>query len=1749
MRPPRTQVSQSAGDARAVLSEALTEIRRLRSRLESVERDRHEPIAVVGLSCRFPGGARSPQGLWQLLVERRTTVGELPRARWSLHEAGAPDMRFGSFLEDVESFDPLYFGISPREAVTMDPQQRLLLEVAAEALDSAGLVQARLERSRTGVFVGCCSNDYAQLLGRDHRQVDTHAATGVLSAVLSGRIAYLFGLEGPNLVLDTACSSSLVAVHLAVRSLRARECDVGLAAGVNLVLQGASNLLVTKLQALSPDGVCRTFDAGANGTVRGEGCGVLVLKRLSDALRDGDIVRALIRGTAVNQDGRSTSLTSPNVLSQQAVIREALADARVGAERVSFVETHGTGTALGDPIELEALKATYGAPRADASRCAIGALKTNLAHTEAAAGVAGVIKAILVLEHGVVPPNLHFTTLNPRVSLDGSALVLPAGEAPLAWPGAGGPRLAGVSAFGIGGTNAHVVLEQAPPTPERAAPEPRAELLVLSARSEGALARLASAWAEHLRQSPAPLADLAYTAAVRRTLHERRLVVVGRTREQLAEALRGGPRPGPRLAHARVALVFSGQGGQWLGMGRQLLRDQPVFRGALERADAVLRALLGWSVIERLHAPEPLQTISEIQPVLFAVQVALAELLRALGVTPAAVVGHSLGEAAAAHVAGALSLEDAAELVCQRSTLIETLRGHGDMALVALSVEEARQAIGAWAGEVSIAASNAPRTTVLSGSVAGLQSILAELEARGVFCRFIKAGTPGHSPQFEPLKAELVRRLAVSPRATSIPLYSTVLAEPVAGTSLDARYWGDNLRETVLFGPTIARMAADGLDVFVEVGVHPVLAASIEETLRGREVLVVPALRREEDERASLLGALGALIEVGVPVSVASLVEGQAAPLPSYTWDHDRYWIEPPRAEASRARPSGAHPLLGEGVVVATEPPAHVYEAEVDLRQAPFFADHRVLGSVVFPASGYLDLTWTAATRAFGEVRALEDVRFERLLAIKDEGRVRLQVVLTPRGGDRVDFHVASHAGPGDFVRHLVGVVRLGPRGAVMSRPAAPPPEGQVRWAAAEFYANLGHLGLRFGPTFVGIDEVSVASGLGLAHITVPEALRGEVERWSAHPALLDIFFQSMGGFVMHESSSTGALDTMLPTQVKRLVFHRPLRGSRATAYTRLEGAGDGASTASTLIVGEDGEPVVEVETFTVKRLGRDMVVDELPSWLSQVQWRAAPTPEVVGEGRTVALEGVDAALAEALRRRGAASAPVEQAAAWAVVASSVDGVLAAVRRLVALARPPRLYVLVASPALDAPADLGLERAGLAGLLRSLAYEHAELRPTLVEHDGGWDAVARELLEDGAETHVRLRGGERMVARLGPATLTPSAAEVSLEGPGTHLVVGGLGGLGLELARYLVARGARRVVLAGRSAPSAEARALMATLAAEVRYEGLDVTRADEVEALVGRLPDLRGVYHLAVVLDDGAARELDAARVARVWGPKVLGAVNLHHATRGRALEQFVLMSSAAAYLGTPGQASYAAANAALDALAERRAREGLPALAVALGVLEQAHGQAARLAERGAAVMRPEFALRALGRLMSTPRLGAVGVYKVELARWAQYYPVVARVPYFGVQAPASTASAEVRERLAQAPRAQRAALIEAHIREEVGRVLRLPPARFEPARSWASYGIDSLMGLEIRNRLEASLALTLPAILLYAEPTLAALSAHLLAKIEASLAPTPATPADAPAPAAPAAPAVPVEQLTDDQAAQALERRLAALRGKRR
>ncbi|MET8831989.1 SDR family NAD(P)-dependent oxidoreductase [Streptomyces sp. NPDC004610] len=1543
-----------------------------------------EPLALVGMACRLPGGVNDPEDLWRLIAEGRDAVGPFPADRWdvaSLYDSDpdAPGKTYvtqGGFLDDIASFDAEFFGITPKEAAAMDPQQRLLLETAWEALEAAGLVPAELAGSTTGVYIGMTGSDY--LSGASLDRLDGYTGTGSAAGVASGRLAYTLGLNGPALSVDTACSSSLVSIHLAAQALRAGECDLALAGGVTLMVTPQVFVEFSRLRALSPTARCRSFSDAADGTVWAEGAGMVVLKRLRDAHRDGDEVLAVLRGTAVNQDGRSQGLSAPNGPAQEQVIRRALELSGLAPGDIDYVEAHGTGTALGDPIEANALAAVFGAGRDRDRLLCLGSLKSNIGHALAASGVAGLIKVVQALRHETLPRTLHADPPSRHVDWDGSGLRLL--HRPVAWTRAERVRRAGVSAFGIGGTNAHVVVEEAPtPAPRPApAPSPGKHLFVLSGRGESALRRQAARLAAHVTEDT-PLPGLAHTLARHRGHFERRAAFVARDPGELRSALRGlatgttGPGPARDEPGGRTAFVFAGHGGQWPGMGVRLAAESEAFREELARIDAAVHRQAGWSVLDALHSGDTagLERTDVLQPVLFAVGASLAAAWRALGVLPDAVAGHSLGEIAAAYSTGALSLDDAVTVITGRARAVAPLAGEGGMISVGLPRPQTEEFLAPYAGLLFVAAVNSPHSTAVSGEARALTDLTRRLTEAGVPLRRLSTPFASHTPLMEPLRADLLARFAqVRGDDSPVPLYSTVDAEPLPGHRLDAAYWFANLRSPVRFADTVRRMLDDGYRYFVELSPHPSLGASIEAVAAeaGVNAVTVASLRRDDDGHDALLRRLGELYTAGHDPDWTVLhPAGRRVDLPGYAFTRERHWLAAPPASA----PAGpGSPLLGTHLESSDEPGRHLFQTELDLRDERFayLADHRVDGEIWLPAAAFLAMTLEAAASLGQDAgTGLSDVRFVRPLRLDIHTPVRLQLVLRPNGDGAWDFTISSGPvapGPTGWEKHV--------RGRLTAVAAGSDPglgEGRERCAdqadLAEVYAGLAARGIDYGPGFRNLEEARRTSDAAVGRL-VPRPASGHL----LHPAVLDAAFHLCA--VPGQAPPDG---TFVPARVGRL--RRTAHAARPTWVTcELRSTAADAVTFDLRLYDESGHLLWEIGEFEVTALPPDTP-------LFETRWQPAPaagTPAGAGAWLILAdTTGVADALAE---RLDAAQAPyvvacrgtefgaagpgryVLDPAAPEQVSLLLDEAFPAgpperVVQLTALdappvqdphtaeeaarlcclaplnlvraltARPqgpaPRLFVVVrGSQAATDSRDVTRPEQALAwGFALTVAQEHPEFATTLIDlpSTGGADALWRQLRHADDERLVALRDTGRLLPRL-TRTRPDDGGHGSLGPDGVYLVTGGLGGLGRVVAERLVEGGVRRLALMGRGTPGDDAAAWIAGL--EQRGARVHVARADvaDRDALVSALDGVRReagpiamVVHAAGVIDDVGLAGLTADRVRAVLAPKVLGTALLTELVPEAG--DLVLFASAAGLLGSAGQSHYAAANAFLDAWA----------------------------------------------------------------------------------------------------------------------------------------------------------------------------------------------------------------------------------------
>lgn len=1425
------------------LKRALLAIDQLQGRLDRAERAAHEPVAVVGIGCRFPGDVDDPAAFWELLRSGTEAVGDVPAERWDVDAFYHPDpdhpgtmsTRRAAFLRDVRGFEPQFFGISPREAASMDPQQRLLLEVAWEALEHAGIAPDGLGGSRTGVFVGVTGSDYAQLqlqhAGREG--LDAYHASGVAHSIASGRLSYVLGLQGPSLTLDTACSSSLVAIHLAVQSLRAGESRLALAGGANLILTPENSITLSKFHMLAPDGRCKTFDAAADGFGRGEGCGIVVLKLLRDALADGDRVLAVVRGSAVNQDGASSGLTAPNGPAQERVVRDALADGRVTPGEVEYVEAHGTGTALGDPIEVQALAAVYGAGRPADRPLQIGSVKTNVGHLEAVAGVAGFIKVVLSLQYGAIPPHLHLVTPNPFIDWDELPVSVPTTLTP--WTATDRPRLAGVSAFGFSGTNAHVVLESAPTSdavPVRGAPDDGPHLLVLSGRTAASARAAAARWATALGDGALPLAGVCATAARGRAHLAHRAGIVGDSVPSMRAALDAYAAGQPHAAAAagesgrvdppKIGLLFSGQGAQWSGMGRGLYAGEPVFRAALDRcAAAWTRHVAGPGLLDVLWGGGPaLDDTAFTQPALFAVEWSLAEMWAAWGVSPAVVAGHSVGEFVAAAVAGVFTAEDGLGLVATRGRLMGSLPAGGTMAAVLAPAADVGAVIedlpAGLRASIGVAAVNGVAHTVVSGAAAAVDAVVAVFTARDVRSTPLVVSHAFHSPLMQPIVDEFAAvAAAVDMRAPTTRIVSLVTGAPVGHELLEPAYWAQHVLAPVRYADGVASLRAAGVDVFLEAGPHPVLVGMATTDGAADGEVWVGSLRRDRDDRAQCLQALARVHVAGADIAwdrVAGAGAGSdRVPMPTTPFQRQTHWLP---GAPRRAVPASANPVLGRRLASPLE--TVTFEAEFERASLPVLDDHEVFGTSILPAAAFLEAALSAVADVTGRAELRDVLIQEALLA--GVGPTTLQTIVRPvPGGVAVDIY--GRDGDRAWTHHVSA--RGAHAGAV---PGATDALDAIRdrcprdVAAADHYAALAAQGLAFGPALRVVTGVSVGDGEALGEIVLPaEAGTGE---YGTHPALLDGALQTLAAI----AGDLG--DAYLPIGVERIARHGAL-GAAATAHVTLRGdvrdaaaprTGPPETLVADLVVHDSaGRAQLELRGLLLKRADRaalHRLGHGTPESLYVVEWHeaaasAAPHEPGLPAGRRAWLVVADAggvarSLAAEVNARGGTAVVVpgdaERTALDAALAGAPSGGFDVVVHLVALdsaagtsessrerlRRPlgsaldlAQALIAVGSRAHVTVVTRGAQPAGgispdpdqaaLWGFTRTLALEHPELRPVTIDLDPSPVVLAGSDLLD-AMLHD---DGEHQVALRAGARLVARLAVADRElGPSLPVELG-----------------------------------------------------------------------------------------------------------------------------------------------------------------------------------------------------------------------------------------------------------------------------------------------------------------------------------------------------------------------------------------
>nr|WP_304528357.1 type I polyketide synthase [Mycobacterium sp. ACS1612] len=1721
------------------------------ARLEVAEKGDVEPIAVVGMGCRFPGGVSTPAQFWRLLQDGASGIVRVPADRWDADAlycedhtvAGTICSREGGFLTSwqPDEFDAEFFGISPREAAGMDPQHRLLLEVAWEALENAGITAQAIRGTQTAVFVGLTTYDYSLIYVGSSRpeDVDPYVTFGNAGNFAAGRLAYFLGVHGPAVVIDSACSSSLVAIHLACQSLRRRESDQALAAGVNLILSPENSIACSLWGMLAPDGRCKTFDADADGYVRSEGAGVVVLKRLGDALRDGDSVLAVVRGSAVNQDGPSSGQTVPNGPAQQAVLRAALAASRLEPGEIDYVEAHGTGTALGDPIELDALSQVF-AERNGAAPLVVGSVKTNLGHLESAAGIAGFIKTVLSVRHGHIPQHLHFNQLTPHASAGVSRFTIAAQS--MQWPAVRRARRAGVSSFGVSGTNAHVVVEQAPtPEPVAVQPEPVVSTLVVSGKSPARIASMAGLLAEWVAGEGAAvgLADVAHTLSHHRTRHKYFAAVCARDRAQAVAGLRalaaGESAPGVVDPHegppgSGTVFVYSGQGSQWPGMGRRLLADEPVFAAAVAELEPVFVERVGFSLQRLLAIGAPVCGDAQVQPVIMGLQLALTALWRSYGVEPDAVIGHSMGEVTAAVVAGALSPADGLSVIATRSRLMSRLAGQGAVGLLEMDAE-ATTALIADFPEVSLAGYLSPRQTVIAGPVVSVDAVIAAVMAQERFARRVNMEVASHTALMDPILGELRSALAdLAPKAPTIPFLSTIT--DTTTPALDAAYWVANVRQPVRLHRAI-ETAAQNHATFIEISPHPTLTHAISETLQTTSsidsVLVTPSVKHSEDETLFFHTRLAAVGVTPPGGDSCRLVD-----VPPSPWLHSKYWVQAP--SPTQWMPE-THPLLGFHVDMPSGRD-HVWQVEIGTPTMAWLADH-VDGQAVMPMAGFAEMALAAGCEALGlpaEAVRVNELKVEQMPVLDRQTRFTTQ--LTRSNDDAIHVEIYANLAGGNWRRCAAASVDVTHRDRAAERPG------------------------------------SLASSSSDTEIVLPEHI-ADHPGYRIHPMTLAAALQNLAAAVPDESPGDSTDAAYLPVSLTtmRVFAHVGRRARCRTELVNLEHEG-GSLLGRVTLLDDIGTPTAELTGIRLRRTDPSMVPLPLEQKIFNTVWAESSTPET-GDGMSAARAGswllltdddpeTTALAAEFTARFSSATRRVisermsdESAVSEAVTKTAADSELPPVGMIVFVAKrtfdgtdadgalrrarelvwtisvaaraaavgrvgkAPRLWLVTRNGltvADDEPGDPAI--GALKGVVRTWRFpgelarvlaDEPDLDATLVDLDSADDVVAalmRELESPTSDDVIAWRAGRRYAERLTRATLDTDKHDAVVRADSSYIVTGGLGGLGMVVARWLVANGAGRLVLNGRTDPGDAQRRDLAGLAAsaEIVFVRGDIASPEVAERLVAVAEEtgrpLRGVLHSAGVLDDGLVAAVSREGLERVWAAKAAGALRLHQATATRQLDWWVGFSSMAALLGLPGQLAYATANAWLDGFVAWRRASGLPATAINWGQWSDV-GIGRSLTLSVLDPITPGEGIEALESLLGR-NLTRVGVARLRLDRAVTVTPEFRELGYFervvpdvdtlnGTERSTDRSEAPARDWSLMSAE-ELCAELRVGLRAILARELRMPASAVDVNQPFPELGLDSMMAMTVLRETQQLVGTDLSANMLFNHPTISSLTMYL-------------------------------------------------------
>lgn len=1737
----------------------------------------NEPIAIIGIGCRLPGGANTPEQFWSNLSKGIDCITPIPEDRWnakqfyskSKEKPGKLLSRWGGYIDGAKEFDPAFFGISPREAACMDPQQRKLLEVTWDALEDGNQKPEELKGQPIGVFVGAFTLDYKilQYGGMNYDDIQAHTATGTMMTMVSNRISHIYDFRGPSMSIDTACSSSLVGVHLACQSIRSGESSMAIAGGTLLHFAPQYTISESKGSFLSPTGWSHAFDSSANGYVRAEAVGVVVLKKLKDAVRDKDPIYATIIGSASNQDGHTPGITVPSSDAQKKLMLDAYANAGITPGNVQYVEAHGTGTPVGDPIEANSIGYVLSQGRDEKSPCFIGSCKTNVGHTESAAGIVSLIKTALCLKNKQIPPHLHFKEINPKIKIEQWPYEIPTKLEE--WPEHEGMAHAGVNSFGFGGTNSHLVLREAPKEQnsekKNKEMDDNFKLFPASAKDGESLTSVVKQLRQFIENKNPRLSDLAHTITEKRTHHERRAAFTYKNKEELLELfdnfIQGDNTPfisqGKSVKDNKLVWVFTGMGPQWWAMGRELYEKEPLYKEIFDACDKEMKKHVNWSLVEELLRPEEESNMKSTwisQPANFALQISLAALWRSKGIKPHAIIGHSTGEVAAFYEAGVYSLEDAIRVIITRSQLQETLSGTGTMLALGVSEEEVLPRLKRFKGQISVAAVNSAHSVTLAGSAEDLNDLMTEYEGTDIFARLLKVEIPFHSIYMEPIKDQVYEKLStITPQQATVPLYSTAHGTRVEGTELNASYWWKNIRHAVRFKDALSAVLDDGYSLFLEIGPHPVLASSIKESFKERDMkgTTLCSIRRMEREQDQFYNTLGALYTQGIqPDWSVFYSEGETIKVPLYPFKKDIYWMEP-REMGRIRRGEKEHLLTGRKL----SSPVPSWENHLDDESVAFLKDHRIQGNTVYPAAGYIEMAYGAMSSLLKKGHfEIRDLEFSKALFLTENQYNKVRFTL-----DNNSFKILSY----DEKENNIPVLHAGGKLQTIQNTlirdnldlkSLMENVGQ-KIPKEECYEKLSQRGYEYGPFFQSIEELWLGENEILARISLQEGLSGE--EFFVHPALMDACFQSF--ITVQFNSTTEDESIRLPISIESIRLLHPCI-DEFYAYGVISENKDDTTVGDIYLIDNNGFCFGQIKNFlaqSITSVTANVTTSTLDKWIYKINWNEltdpVEKPEIKKDNSGWLILSDEGTLAsdieKELKKQGIYTVILpynsENSGKKEILAALQDRFIVEnkicshilhmnnVRKgtleeltlelidnhrdhgafsLINLANiisqttgKTKIWTITQN-AVEVNNE-GVEPIGASawGIARVLGQQE------LVNNWGGiididnttsGASIIDQILTSDGENEIALRGDKRYAARLVQAADLTTPLKVNYRSDRSYLITGAFGALGRLVSKLLLKNGAKHLILAGRSPipPRSQWKDLpenkrdktnfikeLESLGGNIITVSVDMSREEEVINFLNHhnsmeYPAIGGLFYSAGIVDDCLLPQMSEEKFNPVYDTKVKGAFLLHKHLKN--LDHFVLFSSVASLATAAGQTNYAAGNAFLDALAFYRRNKGLPAHSInwgpwAIGMIKELNLENHYKETRGMTCILPEVGMYALDRIMGQDEcnLAVCEVNWPAAMGWYQVNP-----PFFKeLQNAENKEGDENNEKFTflfknhENPRE----LVEDNFIEIIAGVMKIKREKLDPCESLGTYGFDSMLAMELQNKLTRHFESTLPVV----------------------------------------------------------------------